>query len=53
MQIAALFLPKGTTKKVSAKKTPKFVEAKKTNNKICVLLKGRFNGNQKTSKPSA
>jgi hypothetical protein len=52
MQVAALFLPTGTTKKVSTKKTPKFVEQKRTNIKICALLKGSVNGNQKNSKNS-
>ena len=52
MQVAALFLPTGTTKKVSTKKTPKLVEQKRTNLKICALLKGRVDGNQKNTKNS-
>ena len=50
MQVAALFLPTGTTKKVSTKKTPKLVEQKRTNLKICALLKGRVDGNEKNNK---
>ena len=49
MQVAALFLPTGKSKKVSTKKAPKIVEQKKNNQKICALLKGRVNGNEKTS----
>ena len=50
MQTAALFLPKGVIKKLSMKKAPKLMEKKKKNEKICFLLKGRVNGNKKTSK---
>ena len=50
MQIAALFLANGVTKKVSTKNTPKFVEQKRTNIKICALLKGRVDGNEKNNK---
>lgn len=47
MQTPALFLPIGTIKKISTKKTPKVVEKKLKNKKICALLKGRVNGNKK------
>lgn len=50
MQIAALFLPTGASTKVSAKKTPKRAEKKMKDQKICALLKGRVNGNEKNSK---
>lgn len=50
MQIPVLLLPTGTTKKVSTKKTPKFVEQKRTNLKICALLKGRVDGNEKNNR---
>jgi len=52
MQVAALFLPTGVIKKTSTKKTPKLVEKKKNNEKICALLKGRINGNKKTNTKS-
>ena len=53
MQTPVLFLPTGQIKKVTTKKTPKLVEQKKNKEKICFLLKGRVNGNQKASKPTA
>lgn len=53
MQVPALFLPIGAIKKISAKKTPKFVEKKIHNKKICALLKGRVNGNEKTGNTTA
>lgn len=47
MQVPALFLPFGEVKKISTKKTPKIVEKKTKQKKICALLKGRINGNKK------
>lgn len=47
MQVAALFLPIGAIKKISTKKTPKIVEKRVKNKKVCALLKGRVNGNKK------
>jgi hypothetical protein len=35
--------------KVSTKSTPKVVEQKKNNYKICALLRGSINGNKETS----
>lgn len=49
MQIPALLLPTGTFKKISKKKTPAIMEKKIKEQKICALLKGRVNGNQKNS----
>lgn len=49
MQVPALFLPTGAIKKISAKKTPKVVEKKSKNKKVCALLKGRIDGNKKNS----
>lgn len=49
MQVPALFLPIGAIKKISAKKTPKVVEKRMKKQKICALLKGRVNGNEKSS----
>ena len=49
IQVPALFLPVGKAKKVSTKVTPKFVEQKKKNKKICALLMRGFDGNEKTS----
>ena len=34
--------------KPSTKKTPQFVEPKKSNYKICALLKGRIDGDKET-----
>ena len=52
MQTPVLFYPKGVIKKLATKKTPKLVEQKRTNLKICALLKGRVDGNQKNTKNS-
>ena len=52
MQVAALFLPIGKIRKISTKNTPNIVEKKEKPKKICVLLKGRINGNKKNNKVS-
>mgnify|MGYP003342933174 CR=1 FL=1 len=49
MQVAALFLPTGSIKKTSTKKTPEFVEKRNKPKKICMLLKGRIDGNKKNT----
>jgi hypothetical protein len=49
MQTAALFLPTGIKKKTATKTTPNFVEKKIKKEKVCFLLQGRVNGNQKNA----
>ena len=49
MQVAALLAPIGATKKISKKNTPKVMEKKMKEQKICALLKGRVNGNEKNN----